>query len=457
MRVCIALFMALVLAGAAFADDAQETTSNPFAFKGGIELGSDVLPTGTSGANETWTRLGFQPDVSFGKIGVGLDLSARFKLYPDPDTAVELYQGDWIPNYENNGKSILDIYLPKILYVRYGLKGEDPLFAKLGSIDDLSLGNGFIVSNYSNMKFLPEQRIFGLDIGIDGQLFGFPFVGFEALTGNLARFDVIGGRVFARPFITTELPILKNMQAGVTGVIDTAPLLYDDTKTDADKSAATSMVAWGVDLMAPILGGKLFPLAAFADLAFDPNQTMGAMLGFGGKIIAIFNYGAQIRFLQDGFIPAYFDANYDLYRSAKYALMTNDSYKSSAINAAWYASLGTSLLGDKIVFNAAVDGPFSAAPADSTKQADYPHAKAIFHFGEGLLGGIYFDASYEKYYIGLESGFFQDLVDPTNAVIGLAVNYKTGASVLTLEYDAKYNPDSKDFEVSSSISTSMKF
>ena len=74
---------------------------------------------------------------------------------------------------------------------------------------------------------------------------------------------------------------------------------------------------------------------------------------------------------------------------------------------------------------------------------------------------FYFDASYEKYFIGAENGFFQDLVDPTNAVIGLDMNYKTGASVLTLAYNVKWDPTANNgqgqFDVTSSLQASMNF
>jgi hypothetical protein len=98
--------MAIVLAGASagtvFAQEEPKSPFAPFAFQGGIGLGSDVLPTGPldgdgNPTNEAWTRLGFQPDLSFGKIGIGLDLSVRFQLYPTPDQAVEVYPGDWCP------------------------------------------------------------------------------------------------------------------------------------------------------------------------------------------------------------------------------------------------------------------------------------------------------------------------------------------------------------------------
>lgn len=461
MRKIIAAALLALVALAGFAQEA-EPGANPFAFKAGISLGTDVLPTGPDDldgnpTSEAWTKLGFQPDLSFGKFGVGIDLTLRFKLYPAPGEAVEVYPGDWVPDYQGNGRSFFDVYLPKLLYLRYGMKGEDPFYAKLGSISDLTLGNGFIMGSYSNMRFMPETRIFGLDLGLDGSLFDFPYVGLELATGNLARFDVLGARLFVRPLVGTEIPILKNAQVGLTVVVDRDPYLYTADPVALGLVASADPVAvYGADVTVPIIGGKLFPLAAFADLAFEPNSSAGAMLGAGGRILGVILYGAQLRLLQDGFIPSYFDGNYDLYRAFKYDYLETSS--GGDFFAGWYASLGTSFLDDKILFLASLDGPFKAIPSvASDSQADYPHAKAVARLGEGLLGGFFFDASYEKYKIGSESSFFEDLVDPTDAVIGMAINYRTGASVLTMQYDAKWDAAASKFVVTSSLQASMQF
>jgi hypothetical protein len=447
---------ALALALIAFAGFAEGTQENPgaFAFSAGLNLGTDVIAA-VDGTTETWTKLAFQPDLAFGKIGVGIDLTVHFKLYPTNDQAIEFYPGDWVPDYNGNGKNFFDLYLPKILYVRYGLKGADPFFVKLGSMNDLSLGNGFIMDDYSNMNFMPATRIFGLDIGLDGQLFNFPYVGLELVTGNLAKLDLVGGRLFARPLIGTEIPIVKNMQVGATVVADNVPDAYAATAHDAKPLAV-----YGMDVVVPILGGKVFPLAAFSEMAFEPNKSMGAMLGAGGRLFGFITYGAQLRFLQDGFIPSYFDTGYDIYRAAKFDYMQDST--GGSFKAGWYATLGFSLLDDKIALSARMDGPFTAVPGVATSyQGDYPHAKAVLKLAEGLLGGFYFDARYEKYYIGKVAGFFSDLVDPTDAIVGLDINYKTGASVLTLAYNAKWDPSlnsgSGKWVVTSSITASMKF
>jgi hypothetical protein len=105
-----------------------------------------------------------------------------------------------------------------------------------------------------------------------------------------------------------------------------------------------------------------------------------------------------------------------------------------------------------------MDGPFKALPAVATEnQTDYPHLRGVLKLNEIGAFPFFFDASYDKSRIGAESGFFQDLVDPTDAVIGLNVNYKTGASVLTLAYSAKWDPNNKIFNVTSSLQASMKF
>ena len=182
MRLAMALLMSARLVAAAFSQDATQaaasdagqapaqatvriltpaqtpTNDQPksvFAFSGGVILDSDVMSTGPDNGSETWTRPGFQPDLSSGKVGIGFDLNFHFMLYPDPNPTIKVYPGDWVPNYSGTGESVWDIYLPKITYVRYGLKGPDPFFAKFGSIDDLSFGDCFIMPDYSNALFMP--------------------------------------------------------------------------------------------------------------------------------------------------------------------------------------------------------------------------------------------------------------------------------------------------------------
>ena len=213
----------------------------------------------------------------------------------------------------------------------------------------------------------------------------------------------------------------------------------------------------------PLVSGKAFPVTAFTDLAFDPNSSAGWMIGASGRLISIFTYGAQFRVLENGFIPSYFDSDYDIYRAQKYQFM--QAPHDSSFSPSWLASLGTSLFADILVFNATLDGPFKAAGVvgeaaianGTASQADYPHLRAVLLLNQIPRFPFYFDASYEKSYIGAIKDFFSDLVDPTDAVIGLDVNYQTGASVLTLSYNAQWDPTTGTFVVTSSLQASVKF
>ena len=442
---------ALILLAISYTAFAQDSDTE-FKFEAGINLGTDVLPDGSNGF-ESWTKLGFQPDFSFGNFGIGLDLTLRFQFNSSASQTLEVYGGDWIPNYENNGKTFLDVYLAKLMYLRYGHRG-DPLYAKLGSIEDFTLGDGFIIGDYTNTRFLPEQRIFGLSLDIDGELFQFPYVGAQILTGNLARFDVTGARIFVRPLYGSEIPIMENMQVGVTAVADFDPYLWKNIQEGTSVDAQTIAI-YGMDVIVPILGGKTFPLAAFTDFVLEPKGRWGSMIGAGGRLFGFVLYGAQLRVLGPGFVPVYFDSNYDLYRADRYDQMILDP--SGSAYTGWFASLGFSVLEDAIVFKTSVDGPFAAVPAaPSLNSTDYPHLRAVATLEEGILGGFSFDAVYEKYFLGQDDGFFGDLVSPYDAVITAQINYHTGAAVLSLLYNLKYD-GAGGYEITSSLQSSIKF
>lgn len=443
---------------------AQESPT-PSHFRFGIELGvgTETLPIDPTAPADstnqaTYQKLVLNSDISFEKIGIGLDLSLHFNIKPNQNGSnIEIYEPDWIP--EKAGKTVLELYLPKIAYVRYGQKGES-LFAKLGSFDDGTLGNGFIMGNYSNTKFLPETRIFGAALAINGQLFDFPYLGIETFVGNLAKFDVFGTRLYVNPLVGTDMPRLKYLQVGATVAADSDPLRYA-SDSFISGSADTVTIA-GFDTKLPILNTPLISMAAFADLAFEPKGRWGSMVGVGGKFTNFVLYGAQFRLLGPDFIPTYFDGSYDLFRHLKYQAIQQEP--SGSVYMGWLASLGLSLLSDTIVLQASLDGPFRAAPSNITEATinDYPHLRSVFTLTEGILGGFSFDVLYEKYYLGAPSpigtdNFWKDLVSPENSVIGAKINYRTGPAVLSLLYNLRYDPATGDYIVTSSLMSSIQF
>jgi hypothetical protein len=435
------LLLLAVFAVSAFAQEASEMGF-------GFDLGIGAESFDEPGVVEpvTYQTLSLNPDFAIGKFGIGLDVTIHYRFTGGDGNEFEVRTSDWVP--EEGGASFLELYLPMFRYVRWGLRGE-PLFIKFGSIDDATLGNGYIMGNYANTLFLPELRIFGLNFDVDGQLFKFPYVGIQSFVGNLASPDVLGGRVFVRPLAWLSMPILPGLELGYTAAGDLNPFYYvDDTDWDQDGTLNEdegSVFIHGADFKLPLVSNKVISLATFGDMVFQ-NENTGGMLGLGGRLFSIVPFGLQVRLMGQNFIPAYFGATYDIYRPEYQAIAAADT-EIIAQSAGWFGSTGFSFFDDKLALSISIDGPIGdRVPDDPEDPANWPHLRGTLLVGEGLLPGFDFYASYDKKNIQE----FRDLIDATDAVIGAAINYQTGPAVITLEYDIRYNPE---YDASDATST----
>lgn len=442
--VFLLLSLTLALPLAAQDDPGDEEASSGFGFQTTIELGAKTFNEVVDNVDTqvTYNMIAFNPDISFGKVGIGLSLTLHY-LTAD---GFEVREEDWVPEGD---KSFLDLYLPIFRYVRYAWKG-DPFYAKIGTIEDGTLGNGFLMRNYSNALLLPEQRIVGLALDIDGSLFNFPYVGLETFTGNLAAFDVFGTRLFVRPLAGTSIPVVKNLQFGTTFAGDFKPEYIEEFSGTTDPDTVTM---FGLDFQQPLLTGDALTLVLFGDVGFQSGgNSAGGMVGFGGRLIGFIDYGLNALFLGDNFLPFYFDATYDLYREVKYSIYSGE--ESIDGYTGWMGTLGFSFLENMLVFSTTLDGSFS--PDDSTPDKaamTYPHIRGTLTVAEGVLPGFFFDAYYDKRYLTS----FDDLVDPENANIGANINYKTGPAVITLGYNLRYVPEDGSWETTSRLTSSISF
>ncbi|MFP4375646.1 MAG: hypothetical protein ACLFP4_01270 [Spirochaetales bacterium] len=410
----------------------------------GITLGAQSFPNPdyTPGGDQpkviTYQSLGLTPDLAIGKLGVGLDLTVNYRFTAGDGNEFEVRAEDWVPDSERN---FLEVYLPKIRYIRWGLKG-DPLYALFGSIDNGTLGNGFILGGYTNTQYLPVQRIFGLSLDVDGALFDFPYVGIETFVGNLAVFDLFGSRLFVRPLAGTEIPVVRNLQIGTTAVVDRLPFYYAEDDPEAPPLTAftpsgvstsdASVLVWGADLRLPIIANPFVTLATFGDVVVQ-NGNLGSMVGLGGRLARVVTYGAQLRFLGENFLPVYFDATYDLFRPLKYATYAGTPGFATDPYVGWFASTGLSVLDDQLVFNASLESPFETDPDNLLLQ---PHLRAQLSVSDELLGGFGVAATYDKR--GIMS--LNELMSPEDAVIGARVSYRIQNATITFVYDLQYDP-----------------
>lgn len=497
--VAAALFSALVVVPVT----AQDATPAPAAgglagLAGGFDLGlgvgatafNDIVSTDVTPEDgidnpvpvlttTTYQKVSLSPDLAFGKFGLGLDITFHVNFSGGATGDMYLRREDWVPAIFEDATAtggekiaaLAELYLGKFRYVRWGLRGE-PLYVKFGMIDDGTLGNGFLMGNYANTLFLPATRILGLALGVDGSLFKFPLIGMETFVGNLARFDVVGGRLYVRPLSFTSVPILKNLAVGATVVADRNPYLYGDADT-TQELIASPVIALGVDLQQPILSSPFLSLVAFADwglltttpAAASAVSGMGAMVGVGGKLISFLTYGAQIRLVGPRFVPVYFDSMYDLGRAGKYQTLTADDAYVARAFAQWMASIGTSFLEDAVIVRLSASGPF-VPPVDldglvlDNSELSAPQVKGIVKVEAEFLRGFSLLASYDKKNIAT----LKDIISAEDAVIQARLNYKTGPAVISFVYNLKYLPEpvlneqgqERRWEISSGLETSIQ-
>lgn len=145
----------LAVAVAAFGDNAPSASLTP-----GVDviLGVRSFPQEPN-TSTTFQTLTLRPHVSWDQWYVQLDIPLNYQIVDSGGFALQLREADWVPRGK---QTYLDVYLPRIATVQYGAPGED-VFLHLGSIEDVTLGNGFIVDQYTNRLFAPYQSQTGAD------------------------------------------------------------------------------------------------------------------------------------------------------------------------------------------------------------------------------------------------------------------------------------------------------
>lgn len=109
-----------------------------------------------------WQRISFRPDIPIGPFGVALDI----ELFLDQKGNISKKGWDF-----STGQAARETIFRKIYYVRYG-KPMEPIFMKVGALDDVTLGYGLIVDGYTNALEYPSVKRIGFqgDVRLGGGL-----------------------------------------------------------------------------------------------------------------------------------------------------------------------------------------------------------------------------------------------------------------------------------------------
>jgi hypothetical protein len=256
------------------------------------------------------------PELSFGKVGIGLDVNIRV----GEDGKVR--SGDFKDFYS---------YLRLIRYVRYGNK-NDPFYARLGTLDYSRIGHGFIMYMYRNSASYDLRKV-GVEFDVD-----FQKVGFESMYSDVGSGSLLGLRGYVRPLQFTDaasIPVIGGLETGAT--------LASDFNTNANRtwgdSVGTTRLAEGggslsivgFDVGLPLLSHEIIRSTLYADYAKIISYGSGAAVGLslGLRGLGIFTVDAKYerRHVGDQFLPSYFDA---FYERDRYQVLDTNRFMSKA-------------------------------------------------------------------------------------------------------------------------------
>lgn len=354
----------------------------------GMEIGSVSID------GKTWSKAVVQPNFTFGKVKLGLYLPIIYytNLFDPTDWYHPNDNDEWSFGTDKGWKdhpvaaaldAASDLAL-KIKFFEYGTPLEDPFFVKVGNLDDLTLGHGLIMRNYSNSTGFPAVRRVGFNLGLDLKTVGFELISNDL--GDLAN-GIYGGRFYVRPIPGFKLAL------GISGVADIAPLVSIEDKYPG--TAATygnpMLLGTGIDFDLPLVESSPLALRLFADAAaeteylrtstatygaaglayqliYDANSrsinNWGAAGGLIGRVLMV-NFRLEYRYYTGIFQPSLFDSTYDKTRAstaieyARYiALAKAGKLPTDASVMGIYGEGGFSFLKDKLTFTLGYMWPF---------------------------------------------------------------------------------------------------
>ena len=162
-----------------------------------------------------YNQIAARPTFKIGKIGVGLDIV----LYIDNEGNIR--KDDW-DNFAS--------YVDKIFFLSWGNKG-DPIYAKVGGLDNITIGNGILVNGYTNMLEYPDVKRMGVDFSFSSKN-----IGVEAFMADWKEFggeSKTPGLVAARASYKGKIGL--PFTAGLSFAGDVNPYNAFDKDRDGDK------------------------------------------------------------------------------------------------------------------------------------------------------------------------------------------------------------------------------
>jgi|GEM_PF-5332363 len=398
----------------------------------------------TDKINHTW--LSFYTGLNF-KIGLfsfGLKIPLRFGYIYDKKekkNVLTLDKSDWIIEGEPN-LTPLELYLPLLNFLKFGEYGDN-LYLGIKQIEKLSFGNGFLLDNYNNTMFFPEQRILGLYFNFDMSFFNFNYLGIESLITNITQADVFALRIYSNFDINKrELEVAFNIAFdrdpfyfAKKDIFNRYSPYYKDKyiinpETKLDINQDELVFLWGFDVDVPLFyynKKNLYSMDLLLDFIAE-NKNYGASVGLKGRL-AFFKYKFSIEIGSRAFIPAYLNTSYDYFKIEKFNVATLKVY--SPLYAGFFSNIGLSFFDDK--FNLGIKLRYQFKNDKNTLLYN-PSYEVYLFLQEGILHGLFIDFLFKKEFIKS----VEDFLSLKNTTIKTLIGYQFDVGIkLSFFYDFK--------------------
>jgi len=235
-------------------------------------------------------------------------------------------------------------YLRVVRYLRYGHK-RDELYVLAGQLWGSSIGHGTLVNRYNNTLNLDRAKL-GLALDVNTIWFGV-----ETLADSIVDPALLASRAYVRPL--GDVPYFHGWAVGATIAVDraaprslaTATSASGQTVLQVDEHGAPVVAvgeatyAAGIDTEFEVVHNSTLSLIPYVDL----NRLLGAGNGLHTGILVdvripvpVLDIDLQARLeyrkLQAGYLPEYFDQQYDLARYQFAEALCGDRLTGSATN-----------------------------------------------------------------------------------------------------------------------------
>src|SRR5690606_24557081 len=215
-------------------------------------------------------------------------------------------------------------YFKIIRFVQWSQPG-DVFYARIGEFSGTTVGHGTLMNNYLNVIDVGRFQL-----GIATQV-STAYGGGELVLDNVARPEVFGGRLYARPiaFIDTE-SYFTRWSVGTTFLTDVnAPeaIRIDETTLDPEVDDANNLLfdadpvyLYGVDTDFTVFSNDIVAITPYMDhnFLFTEDTGYGFHLGILNTFTLPMDSGIQVRleyqYLGANYLPQYVDTQYEVQR-----------------------------------------------------------------------------------------------------------------------------------------------